>query len=188
MCCSSCICYHMFSIVMPLGQDCSKSKFRCIRVQIEFLAEIDPCHYWCVDQCFLDEVKGKLLEEKNVMLGTMAGKEWLAQTQSERDRLLKEYRDHLKAYDKQKEEDMARIYDRYNKTSGFERIPFELLAMADARMRGGNFRAARNLCASVLSREPGGQECPPHDRFMRETERRFSAWPGHPSMAVDLSG
>jgi len=29
-------------------------------------------------------------------------------------------------YDKQKEEDMARIYDRYAKTSGFERIPFVL--------------------------------------------------------------
>jgi ABC-type nitrate/sulfonate/bicarbonate transport system substrate-binding protein len=29
-------------------------------------------------------------------------------------------------YDKQKEEDMARIYDRYNKTNGFERIPFVL--------------------------------------------------------------
>jgi len=29
-------------------------------------------------------------------------------------------------YDKQKEEDMARIYDRYAKTNGFERIPFVL--------------------------------------------------------------
>jgi ABC-type nitrate/sulfonate/bicarbonate transport system substrate-binding protein len=29
-------------------------------------------------------------------------------------------------YDKQKEEDMARIYDRYNKTNGFERIPYVL--------------------------------------------------------------
>src|ERR1700761_2661444 len=61
MCRSSSISYHMLSIVMPLSQDCSKSKLRCIRVQIEFLAEIDPCHYWCIDQCLLDKIKGLLV-------------------------------------------------------------------------------------------------------------------------------